>query len=655
MDSAQTQKYLTFNSAISYLDALVNPTVFNRTTSTPPVSPTEGDRYIIGSAPTGAWTGLANRIAVYIGTNWVIFTPSEGWNVYDQGANEYVSFDGASWVTLASLVGGPGGGSSFVDNAFELVDNLDGTKKAVFQLSGFPTSTTYTYTLPNSSSTLAILAGTQTFTGITTFSGTFDVSAATASLGTAVVASTANVGSGAITTGLTKTVNLGTAGLSGSTTGVNIGSAIAGALGTLVVNSPTVTFASTVSAIAMDAANLSVLRTGIGGATADATNRLSVNTPNVLFNNAGTNIDMTFNKNASGNDATMSFKTGFSTRAIVGLAGSDDLTVKVSPDGTSFFDAFSVARATGLMSVANGLTVVGALTLPAASVTLANQANVATARILGRTTAGTGVQEALTAAQATAILDEATAALKGLGPVRSGVATDFLSGTGVYSAPLPSLASDPGSPADGDAWYNSTTDQLRMQMNGLTRILDAGPIPHQAPGTGHYVPMTMGGSSGALTTLIGAANRMDIYPFTPRGDLTIDRLSINCTTAVAASTVKIVLYASDTNGKPAALIVETATLDTSSTGVKEATVSQTLRKGVTYWVGVRHSSTATLSLFGQAATPELTTDGITVNPRKVLRRTLTYATAATDPWGYLVSEVTSATTILACAIWMRST
>ena len=219
---------------------------------------------------------------------------------------------------------------------------------------------------------------------------------------------------------------------------------------------------------------------------------------------------------------------------------------------------------------------------------------------------------------------------------------------------VPSLASDPGSPADGLVWYNSTTGQLRMRLNGLTRILDAGPITHQAPGTGHYVPMTMGGSSGGLGGSNGAANRMDIYPFIPRGDMTIDRLSVNCTTAVAASTVKIILYASDTDGKPTALIVETATLDTASTGVKEATVSLTLRKGVTYWVGIRHSGAPTLSLFGQAATPELTTDGITVNPRKVLRQTLTYATAAPDPWVYAVGDVSSATTILACAIWMRS-
>ena len=134
MESAQTQKFLTFNSAISYLDALVNPTVFNRTTSAPPASPTEGDRYIIGSSPTGAWTGLANRIAVYIGTNWVIFTPSEGWNVYDQGANEEITFTGSLWLTKVR-------GSSAVNGS----SHIFFTTEELIILSGASTSSSFSF------------------------------------------------------------------------------------------------------------------------------------------------------------------------------------------------------------------------------------------------------------------------------------------------------------------------------------------------------------------------------------------------------------------------------------------------------------------------------------------------------------------------------
>ena len=105
----------------------------------------------------------------------------------------------------------------------------------------------------NTSSELAILAGTQTFNGNKTLSGTLTASGtvttsgATATIGTSTGTATYGMGTGATTTGVTKTVNLGTGGASGSTTVVNIGSATAGAGGTTVINTPTVTFVGCVA------------------------------------------------------------------------------------------------------------------------------------------------------------------------------------------------------------------------------------------------------------------------------------------------------------------------------------------------------------------------------------------------------------------------
>lgn len=86
---------------------------------------------------------------------------------------------------------------------------------------------------------------------------------------------------------------------------------------------------------------------GLGGATADATNRLSVNSPSVLFNNAGAEINVTLNKNAAGDDARFTFQNGFSTRAMFGLLGSDDFTIKVSADGASYTTAMVVDKDSG--------------------------------------------------------------------------------------------------------------------------------------------------------------------------------------------------------------------------------------------------------------------------------------------------------------------
>lgn len=69
------------------------------------------------------------------------------------------------------------------------------------------------------------------------------------------------------------------------------------------------------------------------------------------------------------------------------------------------------------------------------TVSLAKMADLATARILGRLTAGTGDPEALTGTQVTTLLDVFTSALKGLVPASGGNTTHFLCADGTFKAP----------------------------------------------------------------------------------------------------------------------------------------------------------------------------------------------------------------------------
>ena len=569
--AAQAQKHVTHNEALRLLDAVVQLSVLDRDLTVPPASPAEGDRYIVASGATGLWAGWDLNVTTWVDGVWMRLVPRPGWLAWIADEANVAVWTGAIW----KLVGVP---QDVSDAIFSLVNDADPTKKALFSLSGISTATTRTFTLPNTSSELAILAGTQTFSGNKTFSGTLTasgtvtVSAAAATIGTATTTATYGMGTGPTTTGVTKTVNLGTGGASGSTTVINIGSAIAGAGGTTVINTPTVTFASSVTAVGMPQANLTAQLLGLGGATADATNRLSANTPNVLLNNAGASIDVTVNKNAAANDASFSFKTGFSVRALFGTLGSDDFTLKVSPNGSSFFDALVADRNTGRVRFPVGVALTG-------------------------------------------------------------------------------LASDPASPADGWFWHNSTTGQLRTRLGGVTRILADQDVPWISPAAGDYALTTTGAGGAATGVLAGAAGRMDLFPFIPRDDITIDRLSVNVTTLIAAALGKIVLYAADATGRPAALILETGDLDFSTVGLKEATVAQTLRRGITYWIGIRHSSTAILSAWASTATPDLNGGAPVTTARKVLRRTLAYATAAPGTWGYLSSETSAGP---GTAIWLRA-
>ena len=569
--AAQAQKHVTHNEALRLLDAMVQLSVLDRDLTAPPASPADGDRYIVASGATGLWVGWDLNVTTWVDGVWMRLVPRPGWLAWIADEATFAVWNGSVW----DPVGVP---QDVSDAIFSLVNDVDPTKRALFSLSGISTATTRTFTLPNTSSELAILAGTQTFNGNKTFSGTLTasgtvtMSGAAATVGTSTATATYGMGTGATTTGVTKTLNLGTGGASGSTTVVNIGSATAGAGGTTVVNTPTVTFANAVTAVGMPQANLTAQLMGLGGATADATNRLSVNTPNVLLNNGGASIDVTANKNAAANDASFSFKTGFSVRALFGTLGSDDFTLKVSPNGSSFFDALVADRNTGRVRFPVGVALTG-------------------------------------------------------------------------------LAADPSSPTDGWLWHNSTTGQLRARLAGVTRILADQDVPWIIPVAGDYALTTSGAGGAATSVLAGAAGRIDLFPFIPRDDITIDRLSVNVTTLIAAALGKIVLYAADATGRPATLILETGDLDFSTVGLKEATVAQTLRRGVSYWIGIRHSSTAILSAWASTATPDLNGGTPVTTARKVLRRTLAYATASPGTWGYLSSETSAGP---GTAIWVRA-
>lgn len=86
--------------------------------------------------------------------------------------------------------------------------------------------------------------------------------------------------------------------------------------------------------------------------TADATNRLAVKSNGILFSHddvtPGTgDIRATLNKSAAGKDAGFTFQDAFSTRALFGLLGDDDFSVKVSPDGSTFYLGISIDKDTG--------------------------------------------------------------------------------------------------------------------------------------------------------------------------------------------------------------------------------------------------------------------------------------------------------------------
>ncbi|MBL8577457.1 MAG: DUF2793 domain-containing protein [Mesorhizobium sp.] len=90
-------------------------------------------------------------------------------------------------------------------------------------------------------------------------------------------------------------------------------------------------------------------------ATADLTSRFTVKSPATLFDEEAGDHRLKVNKATPADTASMLFQTGYSGRAELGLAGDNDLHIKVSADGDTWSEALKVDTDTGAVSLPTGL------------------------------------------------------------------------------------------------------------------------------------------------------------------------------------------------------------------------------------------------------------------------------------------------------------
>ncbi len=81
------------------VDALVMPNAKGYLTNTPPGSPSDGDLYIIGAAPTGAWAGKGGKVTRWssVANAWEFYTPKNGWMIQSNSAREVYRRTGGAW------------------------------------------------------------------------------------------------------------------------------------------------------------------------------------------------------------------------------------------------------------------------------------------------------------------------------------------------------------------------------------------------------------------------------------------------------------------------------------------------------------------------------------------------------------------------------
>jgi len=291
-------------------------------------------------------------------------------------------------------------------------------------------------------------------------------------------------------------------------------------------------------------------------------------------------------------------------------------------------------------------------------VTNAKLADMATATIKGRTTAGTGDPEDLTGTQATALLDTFTSSAKGLAPASGGGTTNFLRADGTWAAPA---GGGGGSISDGDkgditvsgsgaTWTidNDAVTYAKMQnVSAASRVLGrdnsgSGDVQELTLGTGLSINGTtlitsafdqlpFGGSGDYYgPTIFGTsnvtpgANITTFIPFFVEVQTTFDRIAaFTVSTWSATRTIRLGVF-NDNNGKPDTVNLDagTASVSTTSTLVP-ITINLTLDRGW-YWLAanVNISSTWLGVTNAQIFSPKIRTTTWIANSENIWRESI---------------------------------
>lgn len=107
----QAQKELFHNEALARIDAALQASVVAAGLDTPPDAPAPGQCWIVGTAPTGAWSGQADALAAWTDGGWRFVAPFAGMTVWLASDSLAMIHDGSVWTTgilraAAIMIGG---------------------------------------------------------------------------------------------------------------------------------------------------------------------------------------------------------------------------------------------------------------------------------------------------------------------------------------------------------------------------------------------------------------------------------------------------------------------------------------------------------------------------------------------------------------------
>jgi len=385
-----------WNETLDHIDVLSDLCLLGRSVNTPPASPSDGDAYLVGGAPTGAWSGCAYKIAACLDGAWRFYAPFDGLRAFVAATGSFIVYANGAWVdfvatlsaipnsalanssvTIAGHTVALGGSQGLA--AADLSNGAVGTGSVLLS-SGLGVASGIA-TLDSSGK----LTGSQlpsSVVGALQYQGTWNASTNTPTLASgagtkgqyykvAVAGTTAvdgisqwNLGDSIVFDGTVWDKIDGianeVASVAGKTGVVTLASSdltdaasLATLAGTQTLTNKTLS-APAISGGTIDGAAIGGTTAAAGkfttlgvNATADSANKLAVASSAILFDNVGNGVQSKLNKHAAGDTASTLYQTGYSGRAEAGLCGDDNFHFKVSADGANWFDALDLRNSDG--------------------------------------------------------------------------------------------------------------------------------------------------------------------------------------------------------------------------------------------------------------------------------------------------------------------
>ena len=81
-------------------NAIVHLSVLDRDLVVPPVSPSNGQRYIPAVNATGAWAGKSLAVAAFQDGAWMFYAPQPGWLAWIADESRLAVYNGTAWALL---------------------------------------------------------------------------------------------------------------------------------------------------------------------------------------------------------------------------------------------------------------------------------------------------------------------------------------------------------------------------------------------------------------------------------------------------------------------------------------------------------------------------------------------------------------------------